>query len=93
MKQQEIMKSLSKWGKFFEVTEVIGTYRGYRKSENGEIQEVNIEILDLGDTHQKQRYVVQAKPLNSKLEDIIATGNPEESIEIAICTTHWNKLD
>lgn len=64
-------------------------YIVYRKNREGVVQEVRIEVLDAGPAMAPIRFHVQAKADNGRT----ATGNPSESLEIALATLHWEELD
>lgn len=61
----------------------------YRNKENGESQEVEVEILDAGPDAGNVRYHVIAKADDGRT----ATGNPAKSLETALAIVHWSDLD
>jgi hypothetical protein len=85
-----IISELKKHAGFFEVHHQT-TFECVRTAENGETQEVTVEILDAGPNVRpaKLRYHCRATTTDGKM----ATGNPEESIEDAILHVHWWDLD
>jgi hypothetical protein len=71
----------------FEAYEV-RTFRIYRKSKDGGVQEVTIEILDAGPTKPGSRYHCVARA-----GDKSASGNSAESISTVLALVHWWDLD
>ena len=85
MNRDEIIENLERFGKLFEIRELIGVFKGYREDDPG--QEVTVEIWDRGEPH-KQRFTILARDQDGKE----ATGNDENTIVNAISTTHWQDL-
>ena len=71
----------------FEAHEV-RTFRAYRNSKDGGVQEVTIEILDAGPTKPDNRYRCVARA-----GDKSASGNSAESISTVLAMVHWWDLD
>ena len=88
MPDADILERLKRASGAFEVyhrTE----YTLYRERKGGGVQEVLVEILDAGPSKQHTRYHVHARSENGAT----ATGNPAESIEVALAIVHWGNLD
>jgi len=85
----EARKKLKQCGGFDELYCVIMEFTGYRHREDGEVQRVSVQILDMGTERPELRYHVKAVGEDGK----IATGNAAESIATAILITHWQALD
>jgi hypothetical protein len=64
-------------------------YIVYRHKRGGGVQEVRVEVLDAGPSMGPVRFHVSAKSDDGRT----ATGNPAESLEIALATVHWGDLD
>ena len=77
----------NKVANFFEVYHQT-YFECYRNAKNGSVQEVLVKILDSGQS-EGQRYHCIATSKDGKT----ATGNPAESIELAISWVHWHDLD
>lgn len=71
----------------FEAHEV-RTFRAYRNSKNGGVQDVTIEILDAGPTKPANRYRCIARAGNKS-----ASGNSADSISTVLALVHWWDLD
>ncbi|MDQ0276548.1 hypothetical protein QO003_000851 [Arthrobacter silviterrae] len=81
-----IIALLEKNGKLTELTKTT-TFHGRHESAG----EVEVTIYDSGiDGH--LRYDVVARSLNLNPERV-TFGNPSDSLEVAIVTNHWDKLD
>ena len=70
------------------IYEVIRTFKGYREDASGQVREVTVEVWQAG-PGAPYRYVVDATDEGGR----VATGNGGDSIDTAIATTHWEKLD
>lgn len=81
------MGLLRQEGNFFELYHVT-TFTGYRRRKQGDVQEVEITILDARDTG-PVRYQVSAKDEDGRE----ASGNGGDSLTEAIGTMHWGDLD
>ena len=88
MTPENIVEKLKQLEGVFEVYHVVSTFKLYRRTEDGESQEVTVEILDAGPTV-SERYFCRATSNDGRT----ATGNPQTSIEYAMMHTHWNDLD
>ena len=88
MNTDKLISELKKHANFFEVYHKT-SFRCFRKAENGNDQEVNVDILDAGPDAGQLRYHCVAKSEDGKM----ATGNPAESIEIVLFGLHWYDLD
>ena len=88
MNEEDIMKQLKKYGGFFEIYHKT-SLSGYRRNANGEVQEVSVDILDMGSESGNARYSCVATTNDGKM----ATGNPASSIDLAISIVHWYDLD
>lgn len=64
-------------------------YVVYRDTASGGVQEIHIEVLDAGPSKPHIRYQVTATSDEGKK----ATGNPSESLEVALAIVHWHDLD
>ena len=62
----------------------VTAFKAYRGDDR-----VTVEIVDSVDVHPSMRYLCYVTTEG----DRVATGEPAESPEMAILTTHWNKLD
>ena len=101
---QEVIQGLQEWGHLTSIQQVASrakgrplpaaTLRGVRKSSNGIARYVIVEVFDRGPRYRDTRYYCEAKPEGQpKSSRVLATGNPEPSIEIMLSTTHWHELD
>jgi hypothetical protein len=66
----------------------VTTFKCYRQSADGRIQEVTVEIQDrgLGDS---PRYSCVARSDDCKA----ASGNSADQIDVVLSTLHWGDLD
>ena len=88
MNEAYVMKRLKKEAGFFEIYHKT-SFWGYRRNAKGEVQEVSVDILDMGSEAGDARYSCVAKTDDGKT----ATGNPASSIDVAISIVHWYDLD
>ena len=88
MTPENIIEKLKQLEGVFEVYQVVSTFKLHRRAEDGESQEVTVEILDAGPTV-SERYSCRAISNDGRT----ATGNPQTSIEYAMMHTHWHDLD
>ena len=66
------------------------SFTALRKTKDGRVQEVCIDILDIGsDIDSQSRYSCEARTEDGRM----ATGNPASSISDALLTIHWHQLD
>lgn len=76
-----------------ELGRVIHTFKCERPFKGGGSKSVVVEILDCGPDLPERlvhnRYIVTAYDEDGRY----ATGNGGDTIEVAIATTHWHKLD
>jgi len=82
------LAALQNHANFFELYQVT-TFTGYRKTKQGDNQEVSVDLLDRGPDHPSARYTVTATAKDGRS----AGGNDSASIEEAIAIVHWYKLD
>ncbi|KPL87568.1 hypothetical protein [Herpetosiphon geysericola] len=74
----------------FEVARVLETFELVRNAKDGRVQCVTVQILDNGTrANPHYRYGCFATADDGRT----ATGNPDESIEMAIKLMHWEHLD
>lgn len=64
-------------------------YRFDRTTEDGRVQEVDVEIHDAGATSPTNRFQVMAYGSDGAS----CSGNAEEKLETAIAVAHWFALD
>ncbi len=64
-------------------------FKGYRRNATGEVVAITVEIHDSGRSAGGIRYMVIAHDEKGRT----TTGNPCESIEVALDICHWDKLD
>lgn len=85
----EILAALKERAGFFEVYEVT-RFIGYRQSQHGVQQEVEVEILDAGPdvVNPHLRYHLSARAEGKK-----ASGNTGSTPREALAGVHWYKLD
>lgn len=90
MSEAEIINHLKKVSGFLEVYHKT-SFECSRKAKDGSEQEVLVEILDAGPDVEKPqlRYQCVATTKDGK----IATGNPADSIDVALSIVHWHDLD
>jgi hypothetical protein len=71
-------------------TAQVMNFRGYRKTGEGDIQAVTIEVLDRGERAGAYRYAVSFR----SDDDLGGGGDYAETVEdaIAIATVHWGSL-
>lgn len=62
--------------------------RCWRTRSDGELQQVDIEILDAG-PNSDRRYQCSATGGDGRF----ATGNPDNNLEALLATVHWFELD
>jgi hypothetical protein len=68
----------------------VTTFRCYRRSRETSMQEVIVEILDMGPNAQADlRYSCHASTEDGRF----ATGNPGKTIDEALAIVHWGDLD
>ena len=63
----------------------VTTFRCYRRTKAGDTQLVIVEILDMGPQHPLVRYHCVALTEDGRF----ATGNPADSIDVALAIVHW----
>lgn len=66
------------------------SFKCFRNLKEGGVQELLVEVLDMGPQHPKTRYSVVATSIDTGRT---ATGNPDSSVEAAIAMVHWWDLD
>jgi hypothetical protein len=90
MTEAEIIEKLKEVDGAHEVYHVISRFTLLRRTDDGNNQEVTVEILDAGpNANQNLRYHCMAKADDGRS----ATGNPDSSIEFALMNVHWEHLD
>jgi hypothetical protein len=68
----------------------VTSFRVQRTREDGKQQEVDVKILDAGETvNPSYRFSCEARGEDGTF----ATGNPAESVATAIDLVHWSELD
>ena len=85
----KVITELKTHANFFEIAHKT-TFECYRKDKSGNIQNVEVSILDAGPDEKPQlRYHCVARSEDGKM----ATGNPDSSIDMVLLHVHWNNLD
>lgn len=84
----EGLAGIQKFAGFFEVYHKV-SFQCYRKAKDGRVQEVLVEIHDSGPDHSPNRYHVVATSVDGRS----ASGNPGDSIDVALAFVHWWELD
>jgi hypothetical protein len=85
---QGLMDRIKRVGKIRELYEV-RTFKGYRDRPDGETKSVTVEVWDTGANASARRWHIHA----TDEDDRVATGSPDASLDVAISTTRWEKLD
>jgi hypothetical protein len=87
MEPDEIIEQLER-NTFFDALHVAHTFECYRNRKDGSTQKVNVRILDYGPgSHARYTVVAVAD------DGAAATGNPGETIQVALAMVHWGDLD
>lgn len=84
----DVINLLKQHAGFFEVYQEV-SFEAYRHAENGEVQKVNVKILDAGPGAGQERYMCIATSEDGK----VASGNPSDHIDVALLIVHWHELD
>lgn len=87
-KLQEAISELKKHSGIFEVHKET-SFTCYRTTSSGGQQEIKVTINDMGDSNSSSRYSCNAVSEDGKF----ATGNPADTIRMALFNVHWNELD
>ncbi len=66
----------------------VTTFKCYRETDDGGMQEVTVEILDEGPEVEHARYSCVARSNDDKA----ASGNPADRVEVALSFVHWQNL-
>jgi hypothetical protein len=84
-----IIESLKSVGIGFSEVYQVHAFECYRTRDDGQMQTVQVRILDAGLSAKQPRYRCYAKAGDGRN----ATGNPGDSIEAALAVVHWGDLD
>jgi hypothetical protein len=89
MLQEDVdaLAALNRVPDFFEVYHR-SSFRCYRNTNTGAVQEVIVEVLDAG-PGKSPRYRVAAKAKGGK----VASGDPSDTIDAAVAMIRWSDLD
>lgn len=88
MDNLDTVNELKKYAGFFEITHITH-FRCFReRQDGGRIQEVTVTIHDAGPEKGDLRYTVVATSEDGSR----ATGNPAESVHMALGLVHWGDL-
>lgn len=103
MSVDKLFEELKKHAGIFEVYHIT-SFKCYRRAKNHEpshavfpdnTQEIRVDIIDMGpDANPKYRYnCIATAPQDEGFEDLVATGNGADTIEMALELVHWGNLD
>lgn len=86
----DLLPQIKKLTGAFEAYYRIASFKCYRYSKGGKVQEVVIDLYDAGPSVSPSlRYSVEVNSDDGRS----ATGNPDSSIELALDHVHWHELD
>jgi hypothetical protein len=88
MDTTEVITALRKRG-FFEAYKKT-VFTGYRNTDEGAEQKVELIFLDAGENETRDRYTCTAIAVEFGKK---STGNAHSSISGALSNVHWNELD
>jgi hypothetical protein len=90
MEINAVIAHLNRLPRLFEAAHVT-TFKCYRETADGGLQEVTVEIHDAGPEMEGARYSCVARTNDD--DGKTASGNPHDRVEVVLSSVHWWDLD